>query len=605
MITQIALYSGVGILYFLLDAFLFQKRSKRLIDRFFFDIAGINVLALAVAGYAFRVKNIFDPERYTGVFSLKYVLLAVTLMGLVLMFKGFAYDRIVLVKAEKKRPLWLSILITICVTLGTFLVAFSTWLIDFFGMLTPEPFIYNIVSPVVGSSDSMVGEVLSGPILLTACVMMGTIAYLKLNYRIRFSFERIPFSGEGIGSLLARRKVAILLSILFVIGGATYAVVHLRLPEVAESYFSHSTFIQDNYVDIRTTNPKFPEKKRNLIHIYLESVENSYFDKRIGGYMGVNLMPELEALAKEGITFSETEKFGGPYQCYGSSWSVASMVNMHSGMPLKIDIGAHSYGTEDYFLPGIYNLGDFLHDNGYEQTVMFGADADFGGLTQYFSGHGKYKIFDVKYARRTGLIPKDYNVWWGFEDDKLYEFAKDEITRLAKTGKPFNFTMENADTHFPHGYLSKNAPAPYRDHYANVIAYSQREVVKFVHWIQQQDFYKDTMIILTGDHLSMDRDFFADFDPNYHRTTFNLILNSAVQTTHDKNRHYTPMDYYPTIVSGLGITYDGNRLGMGVDLFTGEKTLLEQLGIEKLNSEMRKYSRFFLEEMAIPKSKQK
>ena len=54
----------------------------------------------------------------------------------------------------------------------------------------------------------------------------------------------------------------------------------------------------------------------------------------------------------------------------------------------------------------------------------------------------------TKQQKEKGLIPKDYNVWWGFEDDKLYEYVKDELTRLHKEGKPFNFTMETADTHF-------------------------------------------------------------------------------------------------------------------------------------------------------------
>ena len=36
----------------------------------------------------------------------------------------------------------------------------------------------------------------------------------------------------------------------------------------------------------------FPSKKRNLIHIYLESIENTYLSEELGGYMNYNLMPE-------------------------------------------------------------------------------------------------------------------------------------------------------------------------------------------------------------------------------------------------------------------------------------------------------------------------
>ena len=44
----------------------------------------------------------------------------------------------------------------------------------------------------------------------------------------------------------------------------------------------------------------FPKEKRNLIHIYLESIETTYLSKELGGYMKTNLMPELTQLAGGG-----------------------------------------------------------------------------------------------------------------------------------------------------------------------------------------------------------------------------------------------------------------------------------------------------------------
>lgn len=92
---------------------------------------------------------------------------------------------------------------------------------------------------------------------------------------------------------------------------------------------------------------------------------------------------------------------------------------------------------------------------------MFGADASFGGLDYFFEEHGDYNIMDYKRAKQDNFIPQDYSVWWGYEDDKLYEYAKMELTRLAGEDKPFYFVMETADTHFPDGYLSPNAKTPF------------------------------------------------------------------------------------------------------------------------------------------------
>ena len=68
-----------------------------------------------------------------------------------------------------------------------------------------------------------------------------------------------------------------------------------------------------------------------------------------------------------------------------------------------------------------------------------------------------YKIFDVNTAIKQGKMTEEDKVWWGFTDDNLFEWAKEEIINLSNENKPFNFIMLTADTHFIDGYLSENA----------------------------------------------------------------------------------------------------------------------------------------------------
>lgn len=76
-------------------------------------------------------------------------------------------------------------------------------------------------------------------------------------------------------------------------------------------------------------------------------------------------------LSEQGVHFSNSKAtFGGPHQTYGSSWSVAGMVNMGMGIPLKIPMNGNSYGKSGYFLPGAVGIGDVLHKEGYNQTIM-------------------------------------------------------------------------------------------------------------------------------------------------------------------------------------------------------------------------------------------
>lgn len=55
-------------------------------------------------------------------------------------------------------------------------------------------------------------------------------------------------------------------------------------------------------------------------------------------------------------------------------------------------------------------------------------------------------------------------------------------------------------------------------------------VYEFVRWIQEQDFYDNTTIVISSDHLTMDVDFFDDLDTSYERTVYNLFINPVVTT---------------------------------------------------------------------------
>ena len=61
----------------------------------------------------------------------------------------------------------------------------------------------------------------------------------------------------------------------------------------------------------------------------------------------------------------------------------------------------------------------------------------------------------------------------------------------------------------------------------------------------------------------------------------------------NKNRIYSALDNYPTIVSAIGGNIEGDKLGLGVNLFSNEKTLLERYGTVKADIELKKKSNFY------------
>jgi phosphoglycerol transferase len=112
----------------------------------------------------------------------------------------------------------------------------------------------------------------------------------------------------------------------------------------------------------------------------------------------------------------------------------------------------------------------------------------------------------------------------------------------------------------------------------------------FLKWIKQQSFYDNTVIIITGDHVSMQE--FIDFG-DYERTVYDIIINSKVDTENTKNRIFSVIDLYPTTLAALGFTIEGNKLGIGTNLFSEESTILEEQGLDVVNNQISYNDEFY------------
>lgn len=105
-----------------------------------------------------------------------------------------------------------------------------------------------------------------------------------------------------------------------------------------------------------------------------------------------------------------------------------------------------------------------------------------------------------------------------------------------------------------------------------------------------------------GDHLSMCSDFFKNKSGN--RTQYNLILNPSPDLKYSKdclkNRTWSNYDMYPTVLAAMGVKIEGNRLGLGTDLFSNEPTVFEEFGYDYVNKELAKKSEFYNKRILSP-----
>ncbi len=473
-----------------------------------------------------------------------------------------------------------NILIVFFCTVCTLICISLAWMFRTWPYLTMEELMFQLQSPMEGTSHEMIKEYIVFCIPVTVIALVGITAAL-IVFRKK---KRIYYRLVTIALLAAAAAFAAAVGITW---------NRLDIGDYAENNSTYSSFVDENYVDPAETVLTFPEEKRNLIYIYLESMETTYADPASGGAFEDNYIPELTELAFENEDFSgSVTTLNGAVPMNYATWTAAALFAQTSGLPLTLPIDGNSMDTQESFLPDMTAIGDILEQEGYNQTFMIGSDGNFGGRSLYFTDHGNYEIEDYYYFLEEGKFPEDYMVWWGFEDEKLFEYAKEKLTELAAQPEPFNFTMLTADTHFEDGYVCRLCDSQWGDDtYANVMSCSSRQVSEFVQWIQEQDFYENTTIVLTGDHLTMDSDFCEDVDEEYERKTYTAYINSAVQPADPEDRReYTTFDNFPTTLASLGVQIEGERLGLGTNLFSSQRTLAELYGIDTMNSELLRKS---------------
>ncbi len=484
------------------------------------------------------------------------------------------------------------IFILIILLIDLFLFFGMNWVIKNVGVVSIDEVIFHLKVPLEGTSHTMINDFILKCVVPTLLIFITIVVLFQKRYKYESIFTIKVFKKE------IKTNLKNIVRLIYLIIGLLVLMIQLsdinkkfKVIEYIKLQRQNSKFIEENYVDPKSVKITFPDKKRNLIYIYLESMETTYMDRENGGNQDINLIPELTELAKKHISFSDKETLGGAYQVSGASWTIAGMFSQTTGFPLKMPIDSNSYIGYKEFLPNVYTLGDILEENGYNQMLMLGSDAKFAGRDSFFKTHGNYIIRDYYSAKKDKIISKNHYEFWGMEDSYLFEYAKKELTELSKKDEPFNLTMLTVNTHFPDGYVEKSCKEVIENNdYANSIACSSKQVGDFISWVKEQDFYENTTIVLTGDHLSMANNIMFD---NADRKIYNVFINPAIDSNHTNNKKFTSFDMFPTTLASLGADIDGDRLGLGTNIYSEKKTLIEKYDIDYVNAELQKKSTFY------------
>lgn len=481
-----------------------------------------------------------------------------------------------------------------CLLLIGFLCLFAAiWYVSVYGHTGFDSVLFTLTSSLNGVQSGLIVQFLCRAVLpALVCTLLVSLLLFWQGKPVIFRGLRLwPWKRWVAGSMAAVLSLSMIVYAAFEVELVPYLIYGRTPTELYQQYYRDPASVQIT----------FPEKKRNLIYIMLESMETSYLSADEGGALEYNIIPELFQLAQENINFSHNDTVGGFREVTGNSWTIGAMVGQTGGVPLKVPDGIsdwqNGYGKDGEFLPGLTSLTSILQEQGYYQALMVGSAAEFGGRDTYFETHGIDAIYDIYTARRDGIVPPGYwDGWWGMEDFHLFSYAKEKLTEISQMDQPFAFTMLTVDTHHIGGHACSLCGSTYEENYENVIACSSRQVYEFVLWLQAQPFYEDTTVIITGDHCSMDKGYFSrNTEDGYVRHVYNCFLNAAATPVNTANREFCAMDMFPTTLAAMGCTIEGQRLGLGTNLFSEDPTLIEQMGYYEFCVELSKKSDYYEE----------
>ncbi len=276
----------------------------------------------------------------------------------------------------------------------------------------------------------------------------------------------------------------------------TFAVVVASLNFGVKNYFDYkrtSDYIKENYVNPDTLKITKPSKPRNLILIYVESLDKNYSNTSI---FGENLLQELDDI--KGIEFKRY------IQTPGTGWTIAGIVSTQCAIPLKPIALANinmQGNIAKKFLPNVTCLGDTLSKAGYTNVFLGGASSTFSGKGKFLEQHGYTKIMGKEEWLNTGRFKASDMNGWGLYDDDLMSEAKSELDRLELSSKPFNLTLLTVDTHFPNGFLSKTCKSSGGSSFTDIVKCTSHQVADIIGYTSSKGYLKNTNIVILGDHL--------------------------------------------------------------------------------------------------------
>ena len=222
------------------------------------------------------------------------------------------------------------------------------------------------------------------------------------------------------------------------------------------------------------------QKRPNVVLLILESFTVNLMET-FDGNKGVT--PNLDQYAKEGILFDR-------FYASGTN-SDKGMAAIFSGFPSMPDRSILKNTSKMLRLPHL--MGEF-NSLGYHPYYYYGGDINFVNFKMYFKNGGAEKII-----HRDHFPFSDRQSKWGVPDHIMLNKMARDINDLPS---PFFCSAFTLSSHHPFDVPMKTViEGEDDDHrFLNAAYYTDKSVGEFIENAKKQDWWDNTLIIITADH---------------------------------------------------------------------------------------------------------
>lgn len=289
----------------------------------------------------------------------------------------------------------------------------------------------------------------------------------------------------------------------------------------------------------------------NLVIILEESLGAQYS----AGLGGMDLTPELDALARDAWTFTRAYATG-TRSVRGLEAVVTGFLPTPAQAVLKLPRSQR----------GFFSLADLLGRHGYHSRFIYGGESHFDNMKGFFLGNGFRQIVD-----REGFVDPAFVGTWGASDEDMFN----QLDRLLREdGDQPTFTLAfSVSNHSPWEYpagriQTEGNPATVE----NTVRYADWALGRFFERAKAAPYWENTVFLIAADHDS--RVFGASLVPVRHFHIPAVILGAGIEPRRD-DRLISQIDLAPTLLSLIGVDTEHPMLGHDLTRSTPGRAIMQ------------------------------